>query len=360
VSIINGQEIFTLNDTLLKGPEGIIYDQETNQYFIANANDGKILTMSTESEINVFAEGFGTAMGFSIVGDSLFISSNSPRLFSCLNKHTGDIIYQINLNDSTVSISQMVYDSRSQYMYLLGQEGCIVKIDIHNASYHMFKKFNQGLVNGSQTIELDTVNNRLFVFSFSSTLVKSLSLFDSTNLESVNCGISKCIASIRDDENNIYVSSWTGSRIWKINPDDLTQTQIFCDDSLFQPAGIAYNSEDEEFVVCNYGGNFLTFIRKNSATDIVKVKEKNQNSYAFYNSTSGSVEVFFDREITQNEMSIQIFDIQGRKIINDYRIEGKYEVLNIQIPLNIPVKGIYLINIRNKFGYIGTSKFIIN
>ena len=145
VSIINGQEIFTLNDTLLKGPEGIIYDQETNQYFIANANDGKILTMSTESEINVFAEGFGTAMGFSIVGDSLFISSNSPRLFSCLNKHTGDIIYQINLNDSTVSISQMVYDSRSQYMYLLGQEGCIVKIDIHNASYHMFKKFNQGI-----------------------------------------------------------------------------------------------------------------------------------------------------------------------------------------------------------------------
>lgn len=354
------QQVHTLTHSLLNGPEGIIYDEDRDLYFIANATDGKILTLNAEHEFQIFAEGFGIAMGFNIIGDSLFIASNSPRKFSCLNKFSGDTLYQIDLNDSTISISQMVYDSRNGFMYLNGQEGSIVKIDIKRATYSMFVKAGEGLINGSQTIELDTVENRLLVFSYPSPLMKSVSLSDSTEIESINCGLSKSIASMRDEEGDIFVSSWTGSRIWKFTPPDYTHKTLVCNDSLDGPAGIAYNTLNEEYAVCNYYGNFITFIDKDYH---IGFNESNKPHgvnaiYSIYNRAISTVEVHIKETFPEEDFEYIVFNLQGRKIQTGL-LSKSSGLHQYNVPFKNRNAGIYFIRVFHQSNCVGTDKFIV-
>ncbi len=95
------QQISVLSDPLFNNPEGIIYDEETNQYFVGNANDGKLLIIDSLNNVSIFKETVGAdmIMAFEIVGDSLLISTNYPRSLTCINKNTGDSIFLANISN---------------------------------------------------------------------------------------------------------------------------------------------------------------------------------------------------------------------------------------------------------------------
>ena len=89
-NIAMSQQISVLSDPLFNGPEGIIYDEEKNQYFVGNADDGKLLIIDSLNNVTLFKENIGAdvIMSFEIIGDSLLISTNGPPTLTCINKNT--------------------------------------------------------------------------------------------------------------------------------------------------------------------------------------------------------------------------------------------------------------------------------
>ncbi|MBI9037138.1 MAG: linear amide C-N hydrolase [Bacteroidales bacterium] len=262
------QQVSVLSDPLFNGPEGIIYDEENNQYIVGNANDGKLLIIDNFNNVSIFKENIGAnvIMAFEIIGDSLLISTNEPRTLTCIDKNTGEPIYQLFIDTISNACSQMAYDDRTGFLYIVDQYGAILKADVKNASCNIF---TTSLSQGTQAIEIDTVENRLIIFSWPTSIIKYVNINDSTDITNGPAtGITKCTSSTLDNNGYIYVSSWSGHKVMKMHIDSLDNAENFCNDSLFQPVGITYNPVDEKFAVCNFGNNTITFIQSETLATI--------------------------------------------------------------------------------------------
>lgn len=262
------QQVSVLNDPLFNGPEGIIYDEENNQYIVGNANDGKLLIIDNFNNVSVFKENIGAnvIMAFEIIGDSLLISTNEPRTLTCIDKNTGEPIYQLFIDTISNACSQLAYDDRTGFLYIVDQYGAILKADVKNASCNIF---TTRLSQGTQAIEIDTVENRLIIFSWPTSIIKYVNINDSTDVTNGPAtGITKCTSSTIDNNGYIYVSSWSGHKVMKMHIDSLDNAENFCNDSLYQPVGITYNPVDEKFAVCNFGNNTITFIQSETLATI--------------------------------------------------------------------------------------------
>ena len=242
---------------LLNGPEGIAYHSPTKSYFITNATDGKVIKIDSTMEQSVFYEGFSVPMGCEIVGDSLFVASNDPSTVSCLDIYTGDIIESITITQSP-SMAHMDIDKRTGFLYVIGQAGQVFKINTKTLTYDLFASV--GIPNSSQTCSVDTINNCMYIFSWPTTFVRSVNLLDSTDVQSlINPGFGQNIDCTKDNDGNIYVSSWQGNKINKFAPGCNTAPEVF-ETGFNKPAGLIYNQDDNLIAVCNYAGNSVDFV----------------------------------------------------------------------------------------------------
>jgi hypothetical protein len=57
-------------------------------------------------------------------------------------------------------------DPRTNQVYIIEQEGGIIRLDYRMPLYSFFVPFNSGLAYGSQTLEVDTANNQVVVFQW--------------------------------------------------------------------------------------------------------------------------------------------------------------------------------------------------
>ena len=356
------QQISVLSDPLFDGPEGIIYDEEKNQYFVGNANDGKLLIIDSLNNVSIFKENIGAdiIMAFEVIGDSLLISTNEPPTLTCINKNTGDSIYQLNLDNIADACSQMVYDDRTGYLYIVDQYGTILKAVVKNATCNVFTTIN--LSQGTQAIELDTLENRLIVFSWPTSVVKFINIYDSTDVTNGPAsGTTLCTSTTIENDGYIYVSSWSGHKIMKMHIDSLDNAEIFCNDSLYQPVGITYNPVDDKFAVCNFGNNTITFIQLTDTITNVEsqINESVYNMKVIYNPSLNEINVKFNARLP-GEYQIRLIDIMGRnQIINNIEISVT-GINNIQINTVGLSKGTYIVHLRNIDTIYGVEKIIIN
>ena len=361
-NITISQQISVLSDPLFNNPEGIVYDEEKNQYFVGNAEDGKLLIIDSLNNVSVFKENIGAdmIMAFEIVGDSLLISTNYPRSLTCINKNSGDPIYQLNLNSIASSCSQTTYDERTGYLYIVDQYGAILKADVENACCHVFAGNN--LPDGSQTIELDTIANRLILFSWPTSVITFININDSTDVTNgPNTNTKKYLCSTKDDDEYIYVSSWEGHKVMKMHIDSLDNAEIFCDESLYQPAGITYNPVEDEFAVCNNGNNTITFIM---VSDTITNTETFANASIneikiIYNPSSNKIKVIFDAT-PHKEYQVSIIDMMGRNLVNKTIDITAMGMNSTQLSTAGLPRGIYLVQLRTADSIIGVEKIILN
>lgn len=356
------QQISVLSDPLFNNPEGIIYDEEANQYFVGNAGDGKLLIIDSLNNVSLFKEDIGAdmIMAFEIIGDSLLISTNYPRTLTCINKNTGDSIYQLILDTIAGACSQMAYDERTGYLYIVDQYAAILKADVKNATCNVFS--STYLPQGSQTIELDTVENRLILFSWPISIVKYININDSTDVTNgPNTGTKNYLCSTKDNDGYIYVSSWEGHKVMKMHIDSLDNTEIFCDDSLYQPAGIAYNQVDNKFAICNNGNNSITFAQVTDTITNVEspIKESLFDMTVIYNPLLNEIKVLFNTRI-QKKYQVSIINVMGRNLVNktiEIAVLGKN---SIQLSTTGLPKGIYLVRLRDADTIISVKKIMLN
>jgi DNA-binding beta-propeller fold protein YncE len=355
------QQTNVLSDPLFNGPEGIIYDEDENQYIVGNANDGKLLIIDNNNNVSVFKENIGAnaIMAFEIIGDSLLISTNEPRTLTCINKNTGDPIYQLIIDSISNACSQLAYDDRFGYLYLVDQYGAVLKADVKNAFCNIF---TESLSQGTQAIEIDTIENRLIVFSWPTSLVKFININDSTDITNGPAtGITKCTSTTMDNAGYIYVSSWSGHKVMKMHIDSLNNPEIFCNDSLYQPVGITYNANDRKFAVCNFGNNTITFIQENDTITSVesKINESLYNINAIYNPSLNKIFVEFETGL-QKKYQIRLINGMGRSFVKKtIEITGTRKN-NVQLSTAGLQKGIYLVLIENAECIVGVKKIILN
>lgn len=355
--VANSQNIEVLENPLFNGPEGIIFDEETNQYYVGNATDGKLLIIDSLHNVSIFKDSIGAnmIMSFEILGDSLFISTNYPRTLTCINKLTGDSIYQVNLDTMASSCSQMAYDSTRGYIYIVDQTGGIIKADANEGICEPF--VTTGLSQGSQSIEIDKENNRLVLFCWSDSRVKYIDLNDSSNITfGPSTGSMKYSATVIDNQGFIYASSWSGNKVKKMHIDSLDNASTFCSDSLYQPVGITLNKQKEIVAVCNYGANNITFIpfsdtsTLNTETGYI---HKNSEFGVYYNNMDKTLNI----SNVENTFSyLKIIDLVGRIIweVNNIAIseESKFKTPELQT-------GIYIYQLADRFANVASGKFYV-
>ena len=250
---------------LLDDPEGIAYHQESKCYFVSNANNGEIIKIDSLKNQTVFYQGFNIPMGVEIVGDSLFVASNDPSTISCININNGELVNSILITENT-TMAHMDIDTRTGFLYVIGQAGKVFKINTQTISYNEFVGY--GLPSGTQTCTVDTLNNCLYIFCWPITDVRSVNLADSSDIQNlVNPVLGQNIDCTRDSQGNIYVSSWQGNIINKFTPDCSITPEVFAS-GFNKPAGLIFNPENNLIAICNFGDNTVDYIQIGSVINI--------------------------------------------------------------------------------------------
>jgi hypothetical protein len=254
----------------------------------------------------------------------------------------------------------MVYDGRTGFLYIVEQYGKILKTNIKIPSCNIFA--TSGIPVGSQTIELDTIANRLILFTWPSSVVKYINIYDSTDVSNgPPTGASQYTCSTMDNDRYIYVSSWSGNKVMKMHVDSLDNAGIFCNDSLYHPVGITYNPDKGIFAVCNNGNNTITFVQNNDTITNIEHQpdESLINIKVFYYASLNKIKVEFISS-TKKEYKISIIDVTGKNLLNktiQNTVSGKNSIRLSTTGLS---KGIYLIRLSDADTVIGVEKIILN
>jgi len=167
--------------------------------------------------------------------------------------------------------------------------------------------------------------------------------------------------STMDSESYIYVSSWYGNKVIRMHIDSLDNVEIFCNESLFHPVGITYNSPDNKFAICNNGNNTITFVKVSDTITNVEspTKESLNDMKIIYNPSLNEIKVMFNARI-QEEYQLSIIDIMGRNLNNktiQITTTGKNIIHLSTAGLR---KGIYLVLLGDADSVIGVEKIILN
>ena len=266
-SYLTAQQTHIVESDLFDGPEAIIYDSELKLYYIGNAGDGKILKMDSLGLVEPFIDSIGVemVMSFEIIGDSLFASTNYPSTLTCLNRYTGDLIYQLDMDSIVQSFSQTVVDRRNNNIYIVVQQGEVYKVIPDKAQ--IWKFADAGVQTSAQGIEIDTLQNQLMIFSWSLPQATFINLSDSTDVSiGPNIGSYQNTGSVTAPDGYVYLSTWSGHQIRKFHKDSIAEAVSFCNESLYKPVGITYNLDKKQLGVCNYGNNTVTIVNLTADT----------------------------------------------------------------------------------------------
>lgn len=243
----------------LNGPEGIAFYPPEKAWYVTNAEDGKIIKIDSLGNQSVFWEGINIPIGIEAIGDSLYISSNEPFRVTCLSIPDCTEVYHLELVN-IFAVSHMDYDPRSGLLYLVNQYGGLIKIHVYNRIYSIFVPVGGGIPGGSQTVIADTLVDRLYIFSWPQTPVRSVNMTDSTDVDFLFWpGTYEFISSTTDCYGYMYVSSWRTDKVYRYPPQFNGNPVVFSTGHS-NPAGMAFNPFDEVIAVCNWGDNTVDFI----------------------------------------------------------------------------------------------------
>jgi len=147
----------------------------------------------------------------------------------------------------------------------------------------------------------------------------------------------------------------------KMHIDSLDNAEIFCNDSLYQPAGIAYNPVDNKFAICNNGNNSITFAQVTDTTTNVEspIKEFLYDMTVNYNPSLNEIKVLFNTRI-QKKYQVSIINIMGRNLVNKTIDITAMGMNSTQLSTAGLPGGIYLVQLRTADFIIGVEKIILN
>ncbi|MBN2227888.1 MAG: PKD domain-containing protein, partial [candidate division Zixibacteria bacterium] len=243
---------YAFSDGLYSGPESIVYDSLRSRYLIANYSNGTIVQVDSEWNECYYKTGLGHALGMTIVGDTLYVSTSN---FIGINLVTDEII--VNMFLPTVGhLDGMTSDG--EYLYVVDTGGRIYRISLTDYSYEIFV---EGLPSNTQDCVYDPFHDRILVVSYeSSGNIRAIDPDDGTVTVVTTAAFSYFDGVTMDNLGNTYVSSHTGlGRVYMFDSTFSGSPELICD-SLDEPAGLHYNVHDDYLAIPSFAGNVVKFI----------------------------------------------------------------------------------------------------
>ncbi len=342
---------------LLNKPKDIVYDLVRKCCYISNYQGDAIVRQDSLGNQEYLLQGINSPMGLHLLGDTLIISSNSPSKITLLNIVSGTVISELPVAGAQY-LSMMDRDPRSGLIYVIDQIGAIYKLNIQQPACALFVSTNAGIAYGSQTLEVDTANNRLLVFKWDPGFIKGVNLSDSTDIFNASSQyISQIQSSQKGPEGEIYVSSYNNNSVY-VYDKFLSVAPSIIASGLIQPSGIAYNPNHHSLMVCNYGGNIISeipLIHTGTAKNCINPEAFN----VFPCPADQRCYIRFSGINTSN-VRINIHDING-KIVRSYQWEFPGNENCFEIPTTDLRAGIYQIScICNDIALPVQSLFVIH
>lgn len=241
-------------DNLLSYPESIVYDPDSNRYFVSCQGTGSIVTIDAQGNQLVFASGFGIVIGLTLTGDTLYaVCDNVVR---GLLRSDATVVFEhaipeaVKLNDIAAGSGNLLYVSD-----VLGN--MIFRIDVV-ANTHMILADNE--LNGPNGILVEQEQNRLLVVSWrTNSPVQAVDLSSGAVSTVIQTALSNCDGITKDSFGRYYISEWEQGTIQRFDPAFQLPSEILYT-TTESPADICYNPWLEEIAIPLCLGHNVDFL----------------------------------------------------------------------------------------------------
>jgi flagellar hook capping protein FlgD len=316
---------------LLDNPESIVYDSLNERYIVSNWGNGAIVQINSDGDQSYFNTDIMNqykVAGLYRYGDTLLAASGDgiDAGITGFNINSGEQLFHIILpdvglpNDITSDINGIIYvtDYWDDKIYRIENRVPSVLID-------------QG-IDHPNGIYYDKSNHRLLVLSVTGpgTPILGIDINTLTISTVVTTGLSGMDGITRDNENNYYISEWTGDAILKYDSLFTNPPEVFSSGHI-DPADIYYNKVLNILCVPNFHSNSIDFVQLITSvneyveSNVVDISLKQNYPNPFSNTTTIEYQIS-----NQGISQITVYDIAGKKIKtlqNRYHKQGQYSVI---------------------------------
>jgi len=333
------------SQNLLNNPESIVYDSVYDRYLVSNCGDGQIVQIDSNGMQSYFNTDLSNTLGLHIVGDTLFVSSNSGPYSGIVGflLASGEIVFHVNITEK-----QLLNDIASDQSGNLYVTDCdankIFKVHMNSQTYTTLIDDGLGYPNG---ILFDEQNNRLIVLNclLSWQPILSVSLDDLSVSTIVETGIHSIDGLTEDNYGNYYFSSWSTDRVYRYDPSFTNPPEIIAG-GYTDPADIYYNKLDNVLAIPNFNADTIIFLPFNPVRIDDSENEKTGYIHVYPNPFSGMFNISSELLMTSGTVT-SVYDMNGR-LVNSSHSETIYLSENtICFDGSQLQAGVYIVNVRS-------------
>lgn len=248
--------------SLIDGPESVIFDEARNRYLVSNWMGGSIVEIDSLGGQKYFAGDVTRSAGLCISGDTLWAAANNPNRVLAFDLNTGENLINVTIYGS-VFFDSIELDS-SGFVYITDSNnpnpgGRIFRLKISDLSYIVY--YDTGISRPQTMRFLPDENALIFCTADTPGKIQKLNLTDSTLATVTTCSIATGFDGITfDNYGNVYLSSWTFEGIFRY--DSLfTEPPVQIRTGISGPTSLYYNRRDNILAAPNFYSTEINFFQ---------------------------------------------------------------------------------------------------
>jgi hypothetical protein len=316
-------QLFLFYSTLISAqsynsPESVTWHQGTNQYFISNNGNNRILARSPQGALTNFTTNISSGPhGLEVVADTLYACDGAS--IKAFNINNGSLVFALNLGASF--LNGICYDGNGHLFATDFTAKTIYRINVYQRTGNLFVS---GLVKSPNGIIHDAANNRLVWVTWgSSAPIMQALLSDSSVSQVTATSLGNCDGIVRDGQGNYYVSAWSTSSIYRFTNTFTSPTQVVT--GLNSSADIYYNLVTDTLASPNSGSNTVTFHYFGLQTSTEQAPIEILKWNVFPNPATNNIMVS-----TSVAAQVIIYDVTGKQIFSTQLTAHKNENIGVE------------------------------
>ncbi len=238
-------------DGLFNEPESVVFDYDSNRYFVSNKNDGKIIVLDSLLTGSVFNDTLSSCRGLHILDGHLYGAGTEGIVE--IDLETGKTVRIIEIKGRTF-LNDITSDTLGNLYVTDSSQGKIYKI---RPETYFYTDFATGLtgINGILYIP----DPELLYFCTGRD-IKRVDLADSSVTEVIRTYHGQLDGLAIDSTGYIYFSSWGSDGVFRYDPLFSLEEADTISTGHIDPADIYINTRDNILAVPNYSDNTVDFI----------------------------------------------------------------------------------------------------
>ncbi|MFC2111215.1 YncE family protein [Bacteroidota bacterium] len=239
-------------------PESVVFDSETNSYFVSNNGNGTILQIDTSKKTTIFKEGLSGLLGIKIFKDIVYVAEDvksGDDVIHGFDKFSGEEVFVKSIPNSK-QLNDIEIDNKGNLYVSDRKDHKIYKINLKKKNYEVFV---DSLIKTPNGLYFEKKSKRLFVCN----------TIDKSEIFEVNIKTGKTILICKTYYSHfdgitigsngfIYVTSW--SEDWKesklLKYDGKTFTEILSNKNGM--ADIYFNKKKNCIEIANFYKNTIS------------------------------------------------------------------------------------------------------